>query len=265
MNATKTRLKQKVADEIVELGDVNTKIFGLAEEVLTSIVQDDRNPFYEEITFFRCRCAWDDATIERQINRMRAVVRHQSIAGTTAARADAVAERKRSQQILETEGLKIDEQIQALTAQKNTLENNARRAEKQCEDIAYSLSELRQLLPPHVANDYERSRQAIANEFVELGSLSVEIPFRETLLGPVPDELNAYQRFCESIQRSYPECVGRNAHKPGIFQLMEPVWSDRKKVLAKELAEMKSRHAELSAARDKAMAEADNLLNFYAR
>lgn len=250
--------------EILDIQAETALNFKIADEILRSPAVDPTQKLgFDERTFLRSRLGWDDSEIARQLNRVRSVARHQSIVGTKSQRDAAIADRERCAKLVETEIPRLQAEIEKLQDQIASIERSATRSTQKVEQIDASLVELQSLLRPDVLDEWESKTKSIAEEFQEIGELNIEISFRENLLGSVPSDFNDRQLFLERVKQAFPDCVMRNPHKLGQSILVEPNWSQRKNVLAKELSEMIDRRSMLVEARSKARAEADELLNFY--
>lgn len=254
-------------NEILDIQAEANLNFGIADDILRYCAVEERSPRFDEIAFLKGRCGWDDAEVTRQTNRMRSVCRHQAIAGNQSQRAAAVAERERCAKLIETEVPNIQCEIEKLQDKVAAIERSAARSTQKCEQIDGSMNELRSvnLLRPDIASEYELRLQNISEEFEAIGELNVEIDFRENLLGSIPEDFNARQRFFERVKSSFPDCVRPNPHRLGSLEFVEPAWIERKKILFAELSEMKDRQELLVSARDAAIAEANKLLDFYAQ
>ncbi len=256
-------LTEQLAIEVAGLTDTTERIFQMADEILRDFISGDRSLRFDEKTFFKARCGWDDSEITRQSNRMRQVLRHQNTSGSLLQRESAYDEAEKCQELLENEGPKLDAKIAALQEQRSTLGRNANRSQKRCEEIDAAVAELRTLVRPDIQSQYDQHLENIAEDFREVQVLKVEIGFRQNLLGDVPSDFNDRQRFMELVRAAYPDCVRPNQHKPGHHELVEPNWTLRKVVLTKELNEMRVKLDELIMIRDKEMASVNELLDFY--
>jgi chromosome segregation ATPase len=257
-----TTMKSKT--EFFSATDEFSKNCEILDAMLFEAVTDNRDLRYDELTFVRTKFGFDDKQIYRELYRTRQRIRLQAIAGRANERQKAFSEREKLQKIAADELPQIDAELAKLQARRDSIEKNARLAEKRCTEISEAVEQLRnpEILRKDIATEYEHTQRQIAEEFSEIQTLNVEISFRENLLGQVPSDFNERQLFLGRIRSSYPDCVAYSEHKRGTLQLTSQ-WAERKAILAKELAEMESRRDMLVQERAKAIDEANKLLDFY--
>jgi len=247
--------------EVSELEMEYAHYFAMADEMLGSIVRENRQPSFAEQTFFKGRCAWNPREAELQQNRMASIQRYKAIAGTAAERLAASDEQVRSAEILDVERPKLDDAIGKLQAQKDALEKNATRAERVCEQITDAVESLRSadVLRADLKAEYHGKRREYAErDWTRLGEVGVEIAFREQMLAPIEDE----RKSIEALAIHFPDCRKYNtAHLRD--EIVVEVWEARKKTMRLELMELQDESDRLTTAKTRQLASLEPMLNHY--
>lgn len=232
----------------------------MADEMLKSIVTENRKPTYSEMTFFKGRLGWDQIAVNFQLRRTSNRLRLQSIIGTVSQRNAAKDEKTKSAEILAAEGPKLDSQIAKLMEQKAALERAASQSEKRCEQIQVACDELQklELLRADLAATYNGRKQEFAQSvWSEMNAVGVEIQFREMLLS---SEVN--YRLIDHIRSNFRDCIETCEHtrQP---KLIGSAWEARKRVIQQELDEMRPKFEALRVIREEQEAQLDELKTFY--
>ncbi len=134
----------------------------IADAILRKSVEEDRDFTYDELIELSAM-GWDDAEIRRQRRRMNQVCQYQAIAGTAAEREQLQKAADDAMSDLDTIGSKLREQMEAIKKQLDSLEQDARSKERRLEQCNDAVSRLRDLLPDHVAHQYNHQKRAIAS------------------------------------------------------------------------------------------------------
>ena len=235
--------------------------FSMADEMLRGIVAAKRNPNFAETTFFKGRCGWDERTQQLQTSRMSSILRFKAIAGTSSERQAAIDEQVKAAEILESEGLKLDEQIRKLQEQKDALERNAVRSERVVEQIGIAVENLRsvELMRPDFRAKHEGKRREFAESNLNrLGAVGVEIHFRKQMLAP-PDDM---RKFVESLGIHFHDCRKYNPSTQR-FEIDSEPWEARKRIMRCELLELQDEYDRLTVLKTKQMASLEPFLNYY--
>ena len=247
--------------EVSELEMEYQHYFAMADEMLHSIVRENRQPSFAEQTFFKGRCAWGEREAQLQVSRMASISRYKAVAGTSSERQAAESEQVRSASILEFEGAKIQTEIGKLQEQFDALERNATRAERVVAQITDAVESLRSvdILRSDLKAAYDGKRREFAErDWNRLGEVGVEIQFREQLLSPIEDD----RKFIEALGIHFPDCLKySSAHLQ--FEIVNEVWEARKKTMRMELMELRDEHDRLTAAKARQMAILEPMLNHY--
>ena len=247
--------------EVSELEMEYQHYFAMADEMLHSIVRENRQPSFAEQTFFKGRCAWNEREAQLQVSRMASISRYKAVAGTSSERQAATNELVRSAEILDVEGQKIQTEIQRLQDQFDVLEKNATRAERVCEQITDAVESLRSVdvLRADLKAEYHGKRKEFAEtDWNRLGQVGVEIDFRMQMLANVEDD----RKFIEALAIHFPDC--RKYHTANLRdEIVAEVWEARKKNMRLELFELQDEHDRLTILKAKQMALLEPLLSFY--
>ena len=70
--------------EVSELEMEYQHYFAMADEMLHSIVRENRQPSFAEATFFKGRCGWNEREAQLQQSRMGSVQRFKAVAGSAS-------------------------------------------------------------------------------------------------------------------------------------------------------------------------------------
>ena len=247
--------------EVSELEMEYQHYFSMADEMLRSIVQENRQPSFAEATFFKGRCGWNEREAQLQQSRMGSVQRFKAVAGSASERQAAESEQVRSASILDVEGAKIQTEIGKLQEQFDALERNATRAERVVQQITDAVESLRSvdILRADLQAEYHGRRKEFAEkDWNRLGAVGVEIQFREQMLSPIEDE----RKFLEALGIHFPDCLKySSAHLQ--FEIVNEVWEARKKIMRIELLELRDEHDRLTILKAKQMASLEPMLNHY--
>ena len=247
--------------EVSELEMEYQHYFAMADEMLRSIVQENRQPSFAETTFFKGRCAWGKREAQLQVSRMASISRYKAVAGTSSEREAAKDEQVRSASILDVEGAKIQTEIQRLQEQFDALEKNATRAERVVEQITDAVESLRSvdILRSDLKAEYHGKRREFAErDWTRLGEVGVEIDFRMQMLANVEDD----RKFIEALAIHFPDCRKFNTANLR-DEIVAEVWEARKKIMRIELLELRDEHDRLTILKAKQMALLEPLLSFY--
>ena len=247
--------------EVSELEMEYQHYFSMADEMMRSIVRENRKPTFAEQTFFKGRCGWDDREVNRQINRMAAVLRHKAVAGTASERQAASTEQVKTAEIFATEVPKIQAEISRLQDQFSALERNAARAERVVEQIDTAVESLRSvdLMRADLKAEYQgRLHEFGERDWTRLGSVNVEISFRDQMLAPPANP----RQFVEQLKIHFHDCLKYDTFSQRYVIDAEP-WESRKRIMRMELLELRDEFDHLTALKAQQMASLEPLLEHY--
>jgi hypothetical protein len=208
----------------------------------------------------------DREAVQREFARCFRIYRFQRVAGTSEDRKAAQALLDRATQRLAERGPVIGEQIQSLERELAELETAKRTAEVDVENRATAVARLRLEPPADVEEEARNRRMAIQREFHD------KIAELETSINP----LRALQRIdletgegrnqAKQYAQLHPEAQrfveGPRAVQDGIDVNGFRAYTRDKLV---GLSDLEAKHRELLAARDAAIQEAEQILDYYAR
>ncbi len=194
-----------------------------ADDLLREIKLADREATYDEYVYFRQRLGWEQNEVREQLRRMHSVLRLQAIAGTTEDRNASIAERDKSKKLLDTEGPKLQKQIEELTATLKRLESDATRSAKRVEDQQQAIEDLRKHVPQHVLKRVNTDVGLVSTTIgKELNDAKIRQNEIECCLTPrrYPSE-NAYLQM---LQHSNRAAVTETSHNRVIQRTLSPAW-----------------------------------------
>jgi hypothetical protein len=247
--------------EVSELEMEYEHYFSMADEMLRSIVRENRKPTFAEQTFFKGRCGWDEKEVLRQIGRMTAVLRYKAVAGTAVERLAASDEQTKAAEILASEGPKIDEQIAKLSEQKDALAKNATRSQRVVEQIDTAVESLRSvdLLRADLKAKYHGKRREFGErDWTRLGAVGTEVSFRQQMLKPVEDE----RKLVDALGTHFPDCRKYDEwnHR---YVIEGESWEARKKTMRMELVELQDEFDRLTKLKAEQMESLEPMRDFY--
>lgn len=247
--------------EVSELELEYEHYFSMADEMMRSIVRENRKPTFAEQTFFKGRCGWDEREAQLQVSRMGSILRFKAVAGTSSERQAAEGEQVRSASILDVEGTKIQTEIKRLQEQFDALEKNATRAKRICEQIDDAVESLRSVdvLRADLQAEYQgKQREFAEGDWNRLGAVGVEISFRDQMLAPPANP----RQFIEQLKIHFHDCLKYDTFSQRYVIDAEP-WEARKKIMRNELIELRNEFDRLTALKAEQMASLEPLLEHY--
>ena len=247
--------------EVSELEMEYQHYFAMADEMLGSIVRENRQPSFAEATFFKGRCGWNEREAQLQVSRMGSILRFKAVAGTSSERLAATAEQVRSAEILHHEGPKIQTEIQRLQEHFDALEKNATRAKRICEQITDAVESLRSvdILRDDLKAAYHGKRREFGErDWTRLGAVGVEVSFRDQMLAPPENP----RKFIEQLGIHFPDCRKYDTFSQRYVIDAEP-WEQRKKTMRMELLELRDEFDRLTALKAQQMASLEPMRDHY--
>lgn len=230
------------------------------EAKLRSIVIDGREPTFAERSELRSALQLtDDAELKRELSRVAAVYRLQSVAGTSASRGEVDKAVEVATDLLETEGPKVQKQIDQLQALLTSMERDAAMATKRQREAAEALDKLKTIVPIPIRQAYDERIREI-NEVIreDLHRLKTEVAHAERILRVDVNDDSFHEFVRLHCPSAYVAKNGRTRVDPNVWQSFV---NDATKNLADWRNELGSTQQEYA----EALAEAETILEYYAR
>jgi hypothetical protein len=231
---------KRLSEEVQMLGEDQSSDFAFADRMLRKIVHENRQANFTESTYFKGKLNWDQAKINREIRRIGNVARLQAIIGTASQREELESERQTASEILESEGPKLEQQIEKLTRQKAQLEKAASNATRRSSEVAEAMGKLRspELLRTDVLESFnERVRHFGVAVQSKINALQIEIRHRQICLDKPEDMPEGH--WLDAIQRLAPECVETVVSGYRNKKLTDAAWNRKKSQVRAELESMR--------------------------
>jgi hypothetical protein len=216
----------------------------------------------EQYSLLRVAGRTDPRQTERAVQRCRNVQKHQAAIGTWADYQQTIVDRDAAVAKHDAEAPAIKQQIVDLQQQLAALEGDmaAKRREVDRRETALAALRSPDSLPEHVKREYEHTRRQIREKHnPAISQLESEINVLSGALKlsdhPRNDtELQAVREYCRGIKRP-------DLYSDAGFQQL--AWQTHRRECQEKVAALKNRLAELLAAREAAVSEADVLLDHY--
>jgi dephospho-CoA kinase len=234
--------------------------FKEADELLMHIAEENREPSFDERSYFVAKIGWDNKEVDRQLFRARNVLRWSQVAGTAANRTALKKQRDQHRELMQTDGERLRKEIEKLTNQLSELERTDRFLEKMVFETEEAAEHLRKLLPPNVQQELDATEATIkASIGREYHELKGELHFRDT----ITDSKN-YKSLADhvaAVRIYYPHCVAYSElHGQKVFT---PEWDRVRHQLRNEAEEMRPKVAELESEFQARLAELETMRDVY--
>jgi hypothetical protein len=173
----------------------------LREEILASLVADDRRPTADEAFVLQQHGISGDR-LRSELSRVRQLIRARQIAGTRQDRDELAQHVTEAQNKLEADGLAIQQKLEELQKQLSRLERDASQSAKRLEEATEAAKLLPQLLPPDIRQEIEHRRQAVEESVgLELRSLRIDLGELEQILAGPPNDINRQGLWMDMAER----------------------------------------------------------------
>jgi len=233
-----------------------------ADELLKTIVQENRKPNNAEAVFLQRKLGWNEKKINDEIRRMNSVLRLQAIAGTLADRQAATTESETSADVLANEQPKLESKIAELRTKLEALQRDARLSQKRCADQTQAVQQLRTMCPQHIQQRVESKVSTIANT-LRRDVIDAESRIHELQCCLTPAKYQNQSLYLEALRRSFREAVNADAAGRSLTYRLAPAWPAIRGEIEAELFELQSKLPGLQALYDDAIEAAEMPLNYY--
>lgn len=180
----------------VPVDDLVTRIHNEREELLRAAeailmetdIPADASPYNIRGRFDRRELAtfdalrWSDDEIWKAAARCRSVRNHQHAVGTSEDRSAAEDHAAETAAKLATREPEIVAELQRLQAELDGLRTEAAKASRKVESQRAAVVNLRQLVPPHVREQFNQTKRDIKSEYRELGDLEQRLTMIRSLV-----------------------------------------------------------------------------------
>ena len=234
-----------------------------AEQLLTEIVQADRQPSWPELKFFQRQLSWDDRTVKRELYRVREMLRLRAIAGSTADREAAASEAATAAELLATKGAELLQKIAKLQEQYDALERDSRLSQKRVAEQTEAAEKLRKLVPEHVRLAVQADITGIQRSTGrEVSALKSRIEQLEACLDP--RRFDSPSLYLQVVRRNFPDAVTKIIDGRTMHHQLSPQWSTIRTQIERELAEQRDQLADLQRQYADQIRTAELPLSYYA-
>ena len=250
---------EQAVEVIEEVQTVEEKRKAEVERILFAIVDDDREPTYDELLVFQT-FGWDEKQIAQETRRVSRAMVYRAVAGTAQDREELRQLQEKAAARLAEREETLRAQIEAAQDELRSLEQKANVASKRASEAEAAAQALRELAPSHIRHDHD-VRLRYLNKTVrrELFDQQTEVNAIECVLDPkrYADD----QAYLEMVQRYDRKFVTHDARGR---LMLSAEFEKAKPKLAQQLEEIRVDVAKLQERYDSERAKIENLLDFYA-
>lgn len=235
--------------------------FELFEKMVEEAIAEDRLLSFEEITFAKTKLGIEiEDAGRRQIERLKSIQKFQSRAGSQQDRTKQAKHVDDCKAVLDTRGKELDEQIRALQTEQAKLKQNHRLARQRLEQMEENAMKLREKSPPFVRATYNRRKSHIKSTLGRRAKdLATELQLCRTMVAGNPQS----KSFQETLKFHHgklfqPDQFGR-------MRLDVAAWELTRQEYGERIHELEKQHAEAERELQTALAETEQILDYYSQ
>jgi len=233
-----------------------------ADELLRTIVQENRKPNYAEAVFFQQKMGWDSVRVNDQYRRMNSVLRLQAVCGSLADRQAAQDECKTSADVLAKEEPKLEAKVAELQSKLEGLRRDARLSARRCEEQTQAVRQLRELIPQHILLHVQAAVATIADT-LRRDVLDAESRIQEIQCCITPSKYANENSYLEALRRSFREAITDHVEGHSLSFRLSTAWPGIRNAIEAELSALQSRLPDMKAEYTAAIEAAEAPLDYY--